>query len=78
MHPEKSDGLTILWLRELQISPRIFKQKIATALMVYSGAWGKLINEKNLKAKISWYCPFKEKAEQKVDEKEDVEAKRRD
>jgi hypothetical protein len=27
--------------------------------MVYSGAWGKLINEKNLKSKISWHCPFK-------------------
>ncbi len=27
--------------------------------MVYSGAWGKLINEKNQKSKISWHCPFK-------------------
>jgi hypothetical protein len=27
--------------------------------MVYSGAWGKLIHEKNLKSKISWHCPFK-------------------
>ncbi len=26
--------------------------------MVYSGAWGKLINEKNQKQKISWHCPF--------------------
>ncbi len=27
--------------------------------MVYSGAWGKLIHEKNQKSKISWHCPFK-------------------
>ncbi len=27
--------------------------------MVYSGAWGKLIHEKNQKQKISWHCPFK-------------------
>jgi hypothetical protein len=33
---------------ELQISQRIF-EKFETALMVYSGAWGKLIQEKNLK-----------------------------
>ncbi len=26
--------------------------------MVYSGAWGKLIHEKNQKSKISWHCPF--------------------
>ncbi len=30
-----------------------------TALIRYSGAWGKLIHEKNLKSKISWHCPFK-------------------
>jgi hypothetical protein len=24
----------------------------------YSGTWGKLIHEKNLKSKISWHCPF--------------------
>ena len=29
------------------------------ALMGYSGAWEKLIHEKNLKSKISWHCPFK-------------------
>ncbi len=28
--------------------------------MVYSGAWGKLIHEKNQKQKISWHCPFKQ------------------
>ncbi len=28
--------------------------------MEYSGAWGKLIHEKNQKQKISWHCPFKE------------------
>ncbi len=27
--------------------------------MGYSGAWGKLIDEKNQKRKISWHCPFK-------------------
>jgi hypothetical protein len=36
---------------ELRIS-RIF-EKFGTALMVYSGAWGKLIHEKNQKQKIS-------------------------
>ncbi len=24
--------------------------------MVYSGAWGKVINEKNQKSKILWHC----------------------
>jgi hypothetical protein len=37
---------------ELLISPQIF-EKFETALMVYSGAWGKLINEKNQMSKIS-------------------------
>jgi hypothetical protein len=27
--------------------------------MIYSGAWEKLIHEKNLKSKISCHCPFK-------------------
>ncbi len=27
--------------------------------MLFLGAWGKVINEKNLKQKISWHCPFK-------------------
>jgi hypothetical protein len=31
---------------ELRISPRIFEKKIEMTLMVYSGAWGKLIHEK--------------------------------
>ncbi len=30
-----------------------FSKKIETALIVYSGAWGKLIHEKNPKSKIS-------------------------
>ncbi len=38
---------------------REFSKKFETALMVYSGAWGKLIHEKNQKSKISWHCPFK-------------------
>ncbi len=43
---------------ELRISPRIF-EKFETTLIVYSGAWEKLIHEKNQKSKISWHCPFK-------------------
>jgi hypothetical protein len=37
-----------------------FRKKFETTLMVYrySGAWGKLIHEKNLKTKSSWHCPF--------------------
>jgi hypothetical protein len=38
---------------------REFSKKFEMALMVYSRAWGKLIHEKNQKAKISWHCPFK-------------------
>ncbi len=26
--------------------------------MLLSGAWGKVIHEKNLMQKISWHCPF--------------------
>ncbi len=29
--------------------------------MLFSGAWGKMNHEKNLKQKISWHCPFKYK-----------------
>ncbi len=36
-----------------------FSKKFETTLIVYSGAWGKLIHEKNQKSKISWHCPFK-------------------
>ncbi len=39
---------------------REFSKKFEMAVLVYSGAWGKLINEKNQKSKISWHCPFKE------------------
>ncbi len=28
--------------------------------MLLSGAWGKVIHEKNLKQKISWHCPFRQ------------------
>jgi hypothetical protein len=35
-----------------------FLKKFETALIVYSGAWEKLIHEKNQKSKISWHCPF--------------------
>ncbi len=37
---------------------REFSKKFETAVMVYSGAWGKLIHEKTEKEKISWHCPF--------------------
>ncbi len=38
---------------------REFSKKIETALIGYSGAWGKLIHEKkNPTSKISWHCPF--------------------
>ncbi len=36
-----------------------FSKKFEMALMVFSGAWGKLIHEKNQKSKISWHCSFK-------------------
>ncbi len=40
---------------------REFSNKFEIALMVsgVSGAWGKLIHEKNQKQKIAWHCPFK-------------------
>ncbi len=31
--------------------------------MLLSGAWGKVIHEKNLKQKISWHCPFNQAEE---------------
>jgi hypothetical protein len=59
----------LTYLRNLRIcdcglSPRIcgFKKTVAWPfLQIYSGAWGKLIHEKNqnLKSKILWHCPFK-------------------
>ncbi len=42
----------------LRISPRIF-EKIETALMVYSGAWGKLIHEKTRSRKSRDTVPLK-------------------
>ncbi len=38
---------------------REFSKKFETTLMINSGAWGKLIREKNQKSKISLHCPFK-------------------
>ncbi len=38
---------------------REFSKKFEMALMVFSGAWGKLIHEKKQKLKIWWHCPFK-------------------
>ncbi len=43
--------LTCEYLRE-------FSKKFEMILMLLSGAWGKVIHEKNLKQKISWHCPF--------------------
>ncbi len=37
---------------------REFSKKIEMAVMAYSGAWGKLIHEKNQKSKISRHYPF--------------------
>jgi hypothetical protein len=42
----------------LQISPRIL-EKFEMTLMSFLGAWGKMINEKNLKQKISLHYPLK-------------------
>ncbi len=38
---------------------REFSKKFETVLMGYSGAGGRLIDEKNQKQKILWHCPFK-------------------
>ncbi len=56
----------LAYLRSVRIcdcglSPRIcgFKKTVAwPPLQIYSGAWGKLIYEKNLKSKILWHYPF--------------------
>jgi hypothetical protein len=58
----------LAYLRNLRIcdyglSPRICGLKknpvFWPSLHIYSGAWGKLIHEKNLWSKISWHCPLK-------------------
>ncbi len=51
---ERRCALNCEYLRE-------FSKKLKTALMGWSGAWGKLIYEKtgSWKIKISWHCPFK-------------------
>ncbi len=50
--PANRQTLSYEYLRE-------FSKKFETALMVQSEAWGKLVQEKNQKQKISWHCPFK-------------------
>jgi hypothetical protein len=50
---------------------RKFSKKFQTALMVQSGAWGKLIHVENLKSKISWHCPFKRRMYRHLDLSED-------
>jgi hypothetical protein len=44
--PHRWQTLSCEYLRE-------FSKNFETAIMVYSGAWGKLIHEKNQKSKIS-------------------------
>jgi hypothetical protein len=41
---------------DLRIFPKIF-EKFEMTLMFFSGAWGRMIHEKNLKKKISRHCP---------------------
>ncbi len=43
---------------DLRIFSRIF-ENFEMTLMLLSGAWGKMIHERNLKQKILWHCPFK-------------------
>jgi hypothetical protein len=43
------------WLANISANFR----KNWNALMLFSGAWGKVIHGKNLKQKLSWHCPFK-------------------
>ncbi len=35
-----------------------FSKKFEMTLVLFSGAWGKVIHEKNPKQKISWHCPL--------------------
>ncbi len=44
--------LTCKYLRE-------FWKNFEMALMLFSGAWRKMIHERKLKQKVSWHCPFK-------------------
>jgi hypothetical protein len=47
------------WLANISAN---FRKKFEMTLMLNSGAWGKVIHEKNPEAKnISWHCPFKAK-----------------
>ncbi len=43
----------LFFLKNAVIYLREFSKKFETTLMVYSGAWGKLIREKNQKSEIS-------------------------
>jgi hypothetical protein len=38
---------------------RKFRKKFEITYMLFSGAWRKMIHEKNQKLKISSHCPFK-------------------
>jgi hypothetical protein len=53
----QSVSLTPVMHLHLRISLGIFK-KFEMTLMLFSGAWGKIIHEKNLKQKVSQHCPF--------------------
>ncbi len=46
------------WIANIQIIGE-FSKNFEKVLMGFSGAGGKLIDEKNQKRKISWHCPFK-------------------
>ncbi len=45
-----------LWAAKIS---KNFRKKFEMAVVVYSGAWGKLLHEKYMKSKISWHCSFK-------------------
>ena len=46
-------GKSCRWCTLTREYLREFSKKFETAVMLYSGAWGKLIHEKNQKQKIS-------------------------
>jgi hypothetical protein len=50
------DTVSSHWLADISDN---FIKKFKMTLMLFLGAWGKMIHEKNLKQKMSWHCPFK-------------------
>ncbi len=64
--PKKEDffnlppvSTTLMVNLELQINPQIFEKKFETALMGYSGAWGKPIHEKTWSWKSCWSWKYR-------------------